>query len=146
MTGIQHTGDGAFAAGLRGYVASVAEAVGVSVESCYVDTDEHASVYLAVDDRLADFPGRDVALLWDEERGWSVVVETASGEDLFVIAGLGTDPVALPAEVAHSLKLVVAGVRRAQSDPGHPADRCELVRRMSVYARKCDGLAGYGEW
>ncbi|WP_409179602.1 DUF6292 family protein [Amycolatopsis sp. VS8301801F10] len=81
---------------LYGYLDEVARALGVGPESRTVDQDSPLSAYLALDDRLPGYPGRDVALLWDEVHGWSAAVETHSGEDLIVIRYLGGDSVAPP--------------------------------------------------
>lgn len=84
---------------LRGYLAIVAAELGVGLESCTVDVDLPVSAYLALDQRVAAFPERDVALLWDERHGWSLAVETHSGEDLIVLAYLDADTVAPSAEL-----------------------------------------------
>ncbi|MGW7534393.1 DUF6292 family protein [Amycolatopsis sp. NPDC054798] len=81
---------------LRGYLADVTRALGIGLESCTVDQDSPLSAYIALDDRLPGYPGRDVALLWDEAHGWSAAVETHSGEDLIVIRYLGGASVAPP--------------------------------------------------
>jgi hypothetical protein len=83
---------------LRAYLATVASGLGIGLESCTLDADAPVSAYLAVDHKVAAYPDRDVALLWDERGGWSLAVETHSGEDLIVLADLGADDVAPPAE------------------------------------------------
>jgi hypothetical protein len=100
MTEAPQIGDDAFTADLWAYIASVAAQLGVGLESCCLDTDEPATVYLALDDRLAEFPDRDVALLWNAKTGWSVAVETATGEDLLVVAALKAGVLPEPAVVA----------------------------------------------
>lgn len=77
--------DDAVTRSLHEYARAVARALGVVGDSWCVETEPRAEVYLALDVRLASFPDRDVALLWDERRGWSVAVETGSGEDLIVV-------------------------------------------------------------
>ncbi|MDT7800482.1 MAG: hypothetical protein QOI78_3915, partial [Actinomycetota bacterium] len=47
------------------------------------------SAYVALDEHLPGYPGRDVALLWDEVHGWAAAIETHSGEDLVVVRYLG---------------------------------------------------------
>jgi hypothetical protein len=86
--------------GLRQYVRLVSEALGLTGESWYVQADDAISAYIALDRRLRGFPGRDVALLWDENHGWSAAVETHSGEDLLVVAYFGRDVLPRPASVA----------------------------------------------
>ncbi|HEY4460536.1 MAG TPA: DUF6292 family protein [Pseudonocardiaceae bacterium] len=85
-------------AALRGYLATVASGLGIGLESCTIDIDAPMSAYLAMDHKVAAYPDRDVALLWDERGGWSLAVETHSGEDLIVLADLHADEVRPPAE------------------------------------------------
>lgn len=70
---------------LRTYVSQVTRALGLSGECSYVQVD---SAYLALDGHLPGFPDRDVALLWDDARGWAIAVETDSAEPPFVLARL----------------------------------------------------------
>lgn len=84
-TGYQHPAVPA----LLGYLRDVTAELGIGLESCTIDHDHPISAYVALDTRLPHYPGRDVALLWDEVRGWSAAVETHSGEDLIVLRHLG---------------------------------------------------------
>ncbi|MFD7655774.1 DUF6292 family protein [Actinosynnema sp. NPDC059797] len=92
---------------LRAYVLRVTRALGLTGESSYVQED---TAYLALDGRLPGFPDRDVALLWDAERGWAVAVESDSSEPPFVLARLRGPVRPEPAAVARwvdGLDLVV---------------------------------------
>jgi hypothetical protein len=91
-----------FAGTLHRYVNAVAAQWRIGPEFCVVDPEEPAWAYVALAWRLPRYPGRDVALLWDERTGWSLAVETNSGEDLIVVAGVGDSTVLPPP----------AGVRR----------------------------------
>jgi hypothetical protein len=128
-------GTGDPAAGLRGYVTLVAAALGAGLESWATDPYPLASAYIALDVRLARHPRRDVALLWDERLGWSVCVETHSGEDLIVVAYLGGELLAPPAAVQMFVEAVVAGLPVGTTEPPimAPCGRDTLV----------DGLRGY---
>jgi hypothetical protein len=86
--------------GLHRYVHLVSQALGIHGECWYVQADGPASAYIALDGRLRRFPDRDVALLWDENQGWSAAIETHSGEDLLVVAYLGKDLLPPPETVA----------------------------------------------
>jgi len=86
--------------GLHHYIRLVGHALGLGGEGSYVQADEPASAYIALDGRLRRFPDRDVALLWEETEGWSAAVETHSGEDLLVVAYLGQDVLSPPETVA----------------------------------------------
>lgn len=100
-------------AALRGYLADVTHALGIGLESCTVDHDTPVSAYVALDARLPGYPGRDVALLWDEVHGWAVAVETHSGEDLIVIRYLGgTTVTPPPARITRFLAAVRADDHR----------------------------------
>ncbi|MFJ8913044.1 DUF6292 family protein [Amycolatopsis sp. NPDC102389] len=90
-----------------GYLAEVTEALGIGLESCTVDLDDPVSAYVALDERLATHPERDVALLWDEAHGWAVAIETHSGEDLIVLRYLGgKSGTPRPAEVVRFVRAV----------------------------------------
>jgi len=79
---------------LRAYLQDIAGALGIGLESSTIDDDPPVSAYLALDTKLAHYPGRDVALLWDERHGWAAAIETHSGEDLIVLRYLGGPTVA----------------------------------------------------
>ncbi len=104
---------------LRGYLGAVGRELGVGLESCTLDMDLPTSAYLAVDLRLPDFPDRDLALLWDEVRGWAAAIETHSGEDLIVVSYLDSDTVTPPPGlVARFLHELITGrPRLGRPDP-----------------------------
>ncbi|MCE6996591.1 DUF6292 family protein [Saccharothrix sp. S26] len=83
------------------YVSDVTRALGLSGEcSCVQSDGSRLGAYLALDGHLPGFPDRDVALLWDEARGWSVAVESDSSEPPFVLARLRGPARPEPAAVA----------------------------------------------
>ncbi|WP_406634270.1 DUF6292 family protein [Amycolatopsis sp. WGS_07] len=106
MTATPHSTPHTALAALRGYLADITRALGIGLESCTIDQDPVLSAYVALDGYLPGYPGRDVALLWDEIRGWAVAVETHSGEDLIVVRYLGGASVAPPPE--HLVRFVAA--------------------------------------
>jgi len=126
--------DDALVRGLQGYVRSVTEELGLSGECSCVQVEWPVGAYLALDGRLPGFPDRDVALVWDEERGWSAAIETHSGEDLLVQAHFGPDLVPSPQAVARWVRVLFRDRRpRARRVP--PQGRGEdLVRRLAPYA------------
>jgi len=77
------------ARGLRRYLTLVAEATGVGAEACFVQLGPPVEAYLALDHRLSSHPDRDVALLWDEEHGWALGIETHGGADVTVLSYVG---------------------------------------------------------
>lgn len=121
-----------FAAGLRAYIHLVATELGVGPQSCATDPRPPASAYVALDVRLTRYPGRDVALLWDERHGWSACVETYSGEDLIVVAYRGHGLLPAPASVRAFVRDLAAGLPAGRTDPPAPArcDRETLTDRL----------------
>lgn len=99
------------------YLRDVTAELGIGLESCTIDHDRPVSAYVALDTRLPHYPDRDLALLWDEERGWAAAIETHSGEDLIVLRHLGGPAVApAPSRVA---KFVTA-LREGDHSIGRP--------------------------
>lgn len=123
--------------GLRRYAALVTEALGYTGHAFHVQTESPASAYIPLDERIPAFPGRDVALLWDERHGWCGAIETASGEDFLVVSYLGSDILPPPRVVARFAADLVAGAGPGQAEP--PAFRTldsedDLAERLATYA------------
>lgn len=129
--------------GLTRYVGLVAEAIGIPPSACNCAPDLVGNAYIAVDGRMPRYPDRDVALLWDEENGWSAGIETGCGEDVIVLAYLGGEVVPPPATVADFLAELLA-----DGYPGEPVppglrrvdDADGLERKLSAYARPASVL------
>ena len=103
-------------------------------ESYTIDWDTPVSAYLALDERLPQYPDRDLALLWHEQHGWSAAVDTSCGEDLLVIGYLGGPAVA---PRAGTVRRFVTGLRTADRGvPGEPP----LVRTPGRLAELTDLL------
>jgi hypothetical protein len=127
--------DSPAAYGLRHYVHLVAKELGLTGESSFVQLEAPANAYIALDDRLPRFPGRDLALIWDEEHGWAIAVETHSAEDLIVQACLGHDVLPPPRVVAQFAR------SSHNAPPGqsvlpvlrHRDDRDDLEARLAGY-------------
>jgi hypothetical protein len=120
----------------RGYLARVAKAAGVGLESCTVDFDVPVSAYIALDWRLSRFPDRDLALLWHEAHGWSAAVEAAGGEDTIVLAYVdGDDVLPDPRTVVKFL----AALRAADHSAGRPDPRA--LRRAGRHEELIERLA-----
>ncbi|MEU7524443.1 DUF6292 family protein [Saccharothrix sp. NPDC042600] len=115
--------DDARARALHAYVRQVSAALGLSGEQFCVDPP--ATAYIALDSRLPHWPDREVALLWDQHYGWSLAVETHSGEDLLVHAHYDTALTPPAAEVAAWTAAVLAGPDRV------PLARVGVARRLS---------------
>lgn len=127
--------DDAAVAELHDYARAVARALGVVGDSWCVQAEPHAEIYLALDIRLERFPEQDVALLWQERRGWSVVVET-SGEDALVVVETrrgGVRPAAC--QVVRWAEEVFGRWSTAAPVPPRPrrADRTGLPARPQVF-------------
>ncbi|UKD57392.1 MULTISPECIES: DUF6292 family protein [Amycolatopsis] len=121
--------------GMSAYVEAVSAAVGVGPESCTLDLDSPMSAYIALDGQLAAHPGRDTALIWDERHGWSLTIETHSGEDLLVVACLGGELVPPPSRVRDFVRTVSARTQRAPSPapPDLRRERTDLLCRLLDY-------------
>lgn len=123
------------ARGLRTYVHRIATALGIGPEGTYCEVAEISSAYIALGGHLARHPARDVALTWDDARGWAVGVETRSGEDLLVVAWYGPDPVPAPDDVVGFAKDVFAGERAGRPTPPRPyGDSGAVLARLATYA------------
>lgn len=131
--------------GLTGYVQRVATALGLSGHGFFVQTENPANAYLALDTRAPRFPTRDAALVWDEVHGWAAALERHSGEDLVILSYLGDDVLPAPEVVAKFTHQVLAGIfpdrttptilRAAGDDDGLPA-------RLARYAGVDAGAGG----
>lgn len=96
------------------YARRVTRALGLSGDSSCLQGEQPASVYLALDGVLPDFPDRDVALLWDENRGWAAAVE-ADGQDPVVVARFGAEVRPAPGDVANWVDGLLEDVEVPQS-------------------------------
>lgn len=122
---------------LHGYVGQVSEALGLRGESWYVQADDVACAYIALERRLDRFPNRDLALLWDDNRGWSAAIETHSGEDLLVVDRFGREVLPRPAAVAAWVEGLfdrTGGGRAPDEEPPFPDDGADLTVRLAAYA------------
>lgn len=109
----ERDGLGAAARGLRQYLLAVAAKLDAPAWFCEVDVP--AGAYVALERRLARFPGHETALLWDERDGWAVAVESATGDEVIVLAYLGEDVLPPPEAVVE----FVAGLY-GEKYPGRP--------------------------
>lgn len=125
--------------GLRCYVESVAELLGIGPESTYCELNCPASAYLALAERHHSYPGRELALVWDEVYGWAAAVETASGEDLLVLGYLGAEIVPLPERVAGFVVRLLGDHAPTPGDPPALPDCPDLINRLARYARPAPG-------
>jgi hypothetical protein len=91
---------------LRRYVDDVLDAAGLSGYGVIDHADESSTAYVAVDGRVAGYPGHDVALLWDQDEGWSVAAENPADGSLVVIDRLA-GPRQKPAAVARWVRSVL---------------------------------------
>lgn len=126
------------AQGLLHYVRLVADALGLAGDSSFVQLEPRANAYLALDGRLPLFPAHDVALTWDEVHGWAGGIEAHSGEDLILLAYLGTDVLPLPQVVARFARGVLSGELPDRPEaPNLRAvdDTDDLQARLAGYAR-----------
>lgn len=132
--GIESDTPETFARGLRRYIGNVAAALGVGLESCVIDSTTPASAYVALDVRLPRFPGRDLALLWDERFGWSAAVEAHCGEELLVLAYRGGELLATPKDVTR----FVTDLRANRSTGTSAPPQIDVPTQQAMLRRVCD--------
>jgi hypothetical protein len=118
---------------LRAYVSAVAKAVGVPPESTCCSVGRAASAYLALDERLPGFLDRDLALIWEDTQGWAAAIETHSGEDIIVVAYLGTKPVPAPRQVAAFVRDLLADRQPGQPEPPDFPRSSALSRELAAH-------------
>lgn len=88
------------ARGLLRYVRLVGHALGMGSVAAVVQLDEPLGVYLPLDRCVAEHDDCDLALVWDERRGWALAVESGGGVDLRMAGFLGDELVPAPEVVA----------------------------------------------
>ena len=120
--------------GLRRYVGLVSAAMGLPGGYACLQAERPATAYLPLDGRLPGHPDRDVALLWDEHRGWSAVVERLSGVDLIVVAEMGGAVLPLPPVVASWMRGVRLGEPTMVSRGLAPV-AIDVSEQLGSYAR-----------
>lgn len=75
--------------GLYEYAVAAADALGVGVEAvCCAGEDEPPTVYVALDQRCQEHPESDLALLWEPEHGWRLMLEPGTDPELVALARL----------------------------------------------------------
>ncbi|PKW00178.1 hypothetical protein ATK30_0265 [Amycolatopsis echigonensis] len=121
--------------GLRRYTARIAAAVGAGAEAAWCEWADAPSAYIALDQQLPGHPGRDAALIWAAESGWSVAVETGCGEDLLITAELGGDVLPAPEAVATWFRAVLAGKSADTHRRPASAESTDIVHRLANWAR-----------
>lgn len=122
--------------GLREYVRLVARAVGLTEPSWLVQTGPPANAYIALEGRLPLFPTWDVALLWDEERGWALGLESMPAGDLVVLAYLCDDVLPAPEAVSTAVRDALANSAPGDQPPVNRRGlrRDDLPARLASYA------------
>lgn len=138
------------ARGLRRYVRLVAAALAPAVDTAAVRWDHPANAYLGLTGRLRWFPDRDMALTWDGERGWAMVLATCATGAMTVLRYQGTDVLPAPQDVAAFSGRLFRDEFAGLADPP-PRQGVEQARevalRLAGYAVPCRGrpLTGNGK-
>lgn len=123
---------------LRDYIRAIAADLEVPPGGVTSEVCEVSNAYLAFDRCLPDVPDRDVAVTWDEHRGWAVAIETHCGEDLIVLSFMGQDAVPDPLAVVDFVRAILDGERPGTTEPPHFDDRPALVKRLATIAARID--------
>jgi hypothetical protein len=132
----------AAARGLRRYVRLVAAAMRPEVDCAAVHWDHPANAYLALTGRLHWFPGRAVALTWNAEHGWAMVLASCAVQTQIVLRYLGSDVLPAPRDVAAFSGRLFRDEFSGQENPpavGGVAHARELAQRLACYATPCRG-------
>jgi hypothetical protein len=129
--------DGRAARGLRRYVQLISDALDLSGDGVFIELERPAGVYIALEDRVPQFPTRDLALTWDEEHGWAAGIETETSDDLVVLSYLGSTVLPAPGTVAAFVRQLSGDKCPGQPDP--PALRAaddidDLAEQLAAYA------------
>lgn len=119
--------------GLHRYVQLVTRAVGLRGDCSYVQVDEVAHAYVALDGSLPPFPDHDVALLWDEAHGWSAAVEQRSDREPRVVARLPGDVLPPPEAVAVWVRRLFRQHHTVESTEPNPRAG-DVRQRLAAYA------------
>lgn len=123
--------EGRAARGLRNYLRMVVAALGLDEAGHYLTLDRPVTAYLPVDTRLPRFPDHDVALVWDEEHGWAIGIETDAGSPVTPLCYLGIDILPAPQTVADFVRDVVEDRFPGQPDPPRLRTVTERLDRLS---------------
>jgi hypothetical protein len=148
-TGMELEPDARAARGLRRYLRLVAEELGIDGAGQFVQFDAPVGAYLPLDIRLSRFPSQDVALVWDEERGWALGIETDAGTPIALLSYLGGDVLPAPRTVAQFVHDVVDDRFPGRPDPvimRSVGDQDDLVDRLNRYAPPVLPVRGRGGW
>ncbi|WP_326952651.1 DUF6292 family protein [Amycolatopsis sp. NBC_01286] len=133
----ERDGLGAPALGLRQYLLAVASKLDAPAWFCEVEVP--ATAYLALELRLDRFPDHETALLWDEQDGWAAAVESATGEDVVVLAYLGEDLLPAPCAVEEFVRDLYGDGYPGRPDPPdfrRPGAADGFDERLAAYAGK----------
>lgn len=125
--------DSPAARGLRRYVGLVAQACELGMDCSFIELERPVSAYLPVDGRVPGFPDVDVALCWQEGRGWAAGVEPHSAEELVLITQLRGDVLPDPERVARFLREVRGGDLSGDEVTGRPRTADDLLDRLAGY-------------
>lgn len=123
--------------GLGRYVRAVAEELGIPSEAADHELDEPATAYIPLDQRCAPYREFDLMLLWHEEHGWAVAVETDPGDPAVVLAYLGDQVLPHPAAIAEAVGALLRGEAIGGPDPTvyrRARDHDVLDERLAAYA------------
>ncbi|MEV7552181.1 DUF6292 family protein [Amycolatopsis sp. NPDC089917] len=125
---------GAAVRGLHNYVRIVIGELGLSGNAYYAQLDPSAGAYIALERRLPEHTGCDVALVWNELKGWALALEMDSAADLLVVQRLGADLLPAPRVVAAFTRKAYEGEVMSNRDISSPPHCEALVDRLAAYS------------
>jgi hypothetical protein len=135
--------DSAAARGLRRYVRLVADAIGVGPAASSVQLDDPVSVYLALDRCPDEYPEHDLALLWDERRGWALAIEVPGSVEVTVLGYLTDTLLPAPRVVADHVTQACSGGGFGNPRPYRFTSDADLADRLAACADRAHDTSGY---
>lgn len=123
--------------GLEGYLRAVAGELAVPAEATSFEISDTVSAYLGLTRRWDQRPRHDLMLLWDEQHGWALAVETEPGEPTTVVGYLASEQVApAPTVVARFVTDALTGYGTMAPRPDFPITlaRNQLAGQLARYA------------
>lgn len=122
--------------GLDRYVAAISDVLGVDEQHRSWDICEPAGAYLGLPERFALFPDRESALIWDERHGWASAVAALSGDRSVMMAYLGGEVLAEPADVIDFARRLVRGDNVGELFPPELDPWIDLRARLAAYTQR----------
>ena len=130
------------ARGLGRYVRAVADELGLPPVCATYELDVPTTAYIALEHRSRRYRGHELMLVWHEEHGWAVAVETDPGDPSIVLAYVGGRVLPRPDVLAASVRALLVGGAAGRADPPvfRRADGDDLDDLLAAHAPRSYSL------